>query len=68
MTRKDYQLIAEAIREARSISPGAVVVAPSTRYHDDGVDTAARYLASALERDNPRFDRARFLKACGVEE
>lgn len=28
----------------------------------------ARVFADALARTNPRFDRTRFLRACGVEE
>lgn len=27
----------------------------------------ARYFATQLAKTNPRFDRARFLRACGVE-
>ena len=65
MTRKDYILIAQGFKDARE------------GYHpsssDDmnmgieiGIETAARLTALRLLRDNPRFDRERFLKACGV--
>ena len=56
MTRKDYQLIAEVFANLGQIIDIKETVA---------VDLA-RNLADALETDNPRFDRARFLVACGV--
>jgi hypothetical protein len=52
MTRKDYQLIAEVF--ARSTG-------------DDLAKILAENLADKLEQDNPRFDKARFLTACGVK-
>jgi hypothetical protein len=59
MTRKDYQLIAEVIANLNA------------DFNTDGEDTVslslvAKELAEALETDNPRFDRNRFLVACGV--
>lgn len=66
MTRKDYVLIAAALNTAKNEE--ALAHAPS--YNNgwaDGVDAAAGVLADALSKDNPRFDRARFLKACGVQ-
>jgi len=59
MTLKDYELIAGAIAEERRAHS-----APS-RF---GVDSTADAVASALARDNPRFDRERFLKACGYND
>lgn len=61
MTRKDYELIAAAVREsvtARGAPPDAYVA----------VAYLAHVLAASLRADNPRFDKARFLKACGVAE
>ncbi len=55
MTRKDYVLIAEALRESRPQMGGI-----------EGWNCAAIGVADALARDNPRFDRERFLKAAGV--
>lgn len=55
MTRKDYELIAAAIRRA-SDAPG---YAERNKF-------VSMELADALYRDNPRFDRSRFLAACGV--
>jgi len=51
MTRKDYELIARVIDRAKF----------------NNIDQLARDLATELEKENPRFDRARFLSACGVK-
>lgn len=56
MTRKDYILIAKAIKDASS--------APGFAARNSFVTHA---LADALAKDNPRFDRDRFMKACGVQ-
>lgn len=62
MTRKDYVAIAAAIHRtgmARRIGKGL-----------DGERTlqlVAIDIAATMAADNPRFDRARFLKACGVQ-
>lgn len=57
MTRKDYQLIADVFANF-----GQMIELSETI----GADIA-RELANALQADNPRFDRARFLTACGVK-
>lgn len=58
MTRKDYVLLAEAIKAA----------VEATDYPERlGALLAANEIAHRLQQDNPRFDRARFLKACGLE-
>ncbi len=56
MTKKDYELVARVLRNHIAL------VAPSA----DGTDAltdVAETLADEFERDNPRFDRACFLKA-----
>lgn len=58
MSRKDFVLIAEAIRFARKDAGGDY----------KAVDIVAQRLGWALTDSNPQFDRERFLKACGVEE
>jgi len=58
MTRKDYELIAEAIKTSRKVITGEAVLV--------SVEHLANTLATDLEIDNPRFNRARFLSACGV--
>ena len=62
MTRKDYILIAGALKAARSSD-----TLPNLAIYHNGIDNAAHQLADALGRDNPRFDRERFLKAAGVQ-
>ena len=65
MTRKDYILIAAAINDAyHSASFVNEEITRVAVLH--GIDCAANYLAAALGRDNPRFDRSRFVKACGL--
>lgn len=66
MTRRDFELIAKAIRqranEARAyIDPRAAEI----RY--DEVMIIARVMANAVAGTNPRFDRARFMAACGFK-
>lgn len=58
MTRKDFVLIANAIRLART--------ANDTRGHKAGTADVAIILSHSLGQQNPRFDSARFLTACGV--
>lgn len=63
MTRKDYVLLAAALREAR------VEVTSNELYTVfKGWKRAVDALADALAKDNPRFDRDRFLAACDEEE
>lgn len=58
MTRKDYTRIA------------AVIL--SHRQNDDGTGSGllaslTDSLACIMESDNPRFDRAKFFQACGMD-
>jgi hypothetical protein len=62
VTRKDYVLLAEAFKAARAESAGS----PLSGAFKSGIDNAAEYVADALAADNPRFDRARFLRDAGV--
>jgi len=55
MTRKDYNAIAATLSARRSMSPKTV-------------DRIAHDFANLCERDNPRFDRNRFLLAVGVKD
>jgi hypothetical protein len=57
MTKKHYEAIAEVLQKLHS-----------DWSHDNTIiPTVAGHLAGYFEQDNPRFDRDRFLKACGVE-
>ena len=60
MTRKDYEIIAEVICNLMQ------------DFNNSGSDEVslslvAGEMADALQGTNPRFDRARFLTACGVK-
>jgi hypothetical protein len=55
MNRKDYELIAKVIANSQGLTRKGVI------------DTLARRMAEALQADNPRFDRVRFLEACEVK-
>lgn len=67
MTRQDYELIARVVAQ---VEPNIVV----TYYCGDERDRPNVYMrdrlagmfADELAQTNPQFDRARFLKACGV--
>lgn len=65
MSKKDYVAIAERLK---SVEPGFVSLheggAMTERKH--GWRLAVHAVADACQRDNPRFDRQRFLSACGV--
>lgn len=73
MTRKDYILIADAIREALG---DIASTGDSERLSDNGrtfnagesqgAHRAALRLADTLAADNPRFDRTRFMAACSL--
>lgn len=67
MTRKDYNLIAAALKQVKPYLSG---------FGDEKLDQAALYgfklsanmLATELAADNPAFNRERFLTACGVDD
>ena len=74
MTRKDYVMIAEAIRESlqtirRELQfeglndhTRAILTGESA-----GIKFAALRLADTLRQDNPRFEWKRFMQACGFD-
>ena len=68
LTRKHFELIAEAIRVERPTKPD-----PRKLNHVDVIvnatlDQIADNLAANLAMVNPRFDRERFIKATREEE
>lgn len=62
MSKKDYQAIARLIHEVRSGNPAF------TQHFDGRPDSPADEITKGLgdifRRDNPRFDRERFVEAC----
>jgi len=59
MTRKDYVAIAAAINQAVPLYPSPAGA--------NALRCVSLEIADKMANDNPRFDRARFLKACGVQ-
>jgi hypothetical protein len=64
MTRKDYILIADAIRETLATDPEFGIDWPERERTAIGL--LAHQIAHRLRQDNPRFDRVRFMAACGL--
>lgn len=61
MTRKDYVLIAKVINGAHPIGSG-----PTHKPRCETLRNVAEQMAVQLRQDNPNFDRARFIAACGL--
>ena len=61
MTKKDYILIAEVIH-------GEVQNRGQDMTGKQIIGELARVLSGKLAEDNTRFNRSRFLSACGVDE
>ncbi len=62
MTKKDYQLIARAINEARALRDEARNLESQTYAIELVIDRLAKYFAE----ENPRFDRVKFFEATQV--
>lgn len=60
MTRRDYILIATALRSARVTN---YISERSRDLYNAGIDAAVQHIADALEADNPAFDRKKFSEA-----
>ena len=58
MTRNDFEVIADVLAKLRPNLPTADIT-------DHGLDTVAAAFADRLTLVNPRFDRAKFLRAAG---
>ena len=63
MTRKDYVAIAQAISKTSLYVAGAEFQHAVSVHHK----RVAEALADVMGAENKRFDRTRFLKACGVQ-
>lgn len=64
---KDYIAIARAINGTRYVENPAILGEESFAGINAACAEIADVLAGTLAADNPRFDRARFLTACGIE-
>lgn len=58
VSKKHFEAIAAELHAARKLDSN-----PPAR---QAVERVAEGLANIFARENPRFDRARFLKACGL--
>ena len=59
MTKKDYELIAGVLRQEVKYEFNLTC--------QEVIISLVHNMAKHLEKANPRFDRDRFLKACGIE-
>jgi len=60
MTRKDYELLADAIRVSINLNK----FHPQYEQRLSAIESVIFELADRLVRENPRFNRDRFEKAC----
>ena len=72
LTKKDFKAVAEIINAAREDDFIGENFKSSCEDFDLGWDRACRgivpRLADYFTTDNPRFDRSRFMRACGLTE
>lgn len=72
ISKRDFAAIADVLRHEREQAAaathdaGTATTLTAAAYARHRLDEAARALASYCAGQNPRFDRARFLAACGV--
>ncbi len=67
MTKKDYELIAKAVRDSLHYQTLGATPAHSKRVTASVTDTATR-LCNSLASQDTRFKRDQFLKDCGVTD
>lgn len=74
MTRKDYELIAEVFRYQLDRNEETLnnIRSPDLKARvwarNQGIHDVLDHLAARLAAENPRFDRAKFLRAAGDPE
>lgn len=65
MTRRDYKAIADAVKTStQNVDADGIENVRVLRVIPPG--ELAEKLASIMAADNPRFDRVKFLAACGL--
>lgn len=70
MTKKDYELIAYCLFTINYWGNTYIGEEATKEQIQDRkiiIDRLANWFADNLQQKNPRFDRIRFLKACGVK-
>lgn len=63
MSKRHFEAVARVLRDALEHEQFA-----DSRAGARVAESIARELADVFADENPRFDRARFLRACGVED
>lgn len=66
MSKKHYEAIASLLKQRRDNEAGSRAQGAGTRAAVATIDAVALDLAGYFAADNQRFDKSRFLKACGV--
>jgi len=66
MTRKDYVMIAKVINPLVEGLEELTKVKPEAYTHISVVRELVNNLSTKLQEENPRFDRTKFWKACGL--
>ena len=70
MTKKDYEKIAATLKDMRvDFAHDGLGEAEYIAYMDGARDqfrNIVENMTAMLANDNPRFDRAKFLRACGL--
>ena len=67
MTRKDYKRLAEELAiTLRNLDDLIVSKGDSDSDQRTAFQIAVECMCDAMKRDNPRFDRSKFLEAVGV--
>ncbi len=64
MTKKDYELIAGTIKNFKF---GWIESGGFDTGEIEAIDNLSNNLALELQAENPKFDRTKFLEACGIE-
>lgn len=67
MTKRHYETVAACIREQKIEAGRKFYREPSLSAARKGMLMIARAFALEAELDNPRFDRKRFMAACGFK-
>jgi hypothetical protein len=65
MTRQHFEAIARILKDANDVVPDGTMD-DYDQGHQQAVETIINDMATYLDSQNPNFDQARFLRACGV--
>jgi hypothetical protein len=65
MTKKDFELLANALRVSKPTIDEAVYPLIAKVEYEQWL-TSIEYIVDALRTTNPRFNKVKFMNACGV--